>query len=128
MKIRILTLILVSIVIFFTSCSENDDDNFQLKIEGEYTGTFERNEQTSNVELNFTNETYSGESEIDKFPAICNGNFSISDDLIEFENNCPWAADFDWTLILTDKWNYTFENNVLIMIKSNGDKYTLTKK
>ena len=127
MKIKILILIIASTIVFFTSCAENDD-NFKPKIDGEYTGTFERGEQTSNVKLNFTNETYSGESETDRFPAICSGNFSISEDLIEFENICPWTADFDWTLILDDKWDYTLENNLLIITKSNGDKYTLTKK
>ncbi|WP_299216754.1 hypothetical protein [uncultured Aquimarina sp.] len=128
MKIRILTLILVSSIIFFTNCSENDEDNIQPKIEGKYTGTFERNGQTTNVELNFIDGTYSGESEVEKFPAICNGNFSISDNSIEFENICVWTAEFDWTLILSDKWNYKIENNILTITKSNGDKYTLTKK
>ena len=64
----------------------------------------------------------------EKFPAICNGNYLISSNTIEFENVCVWTAEFDWTLILGENWNYTKENNILIMTKSNGDKYTLTKQ
>ena len=45
-----------------------------------------------------------------------------------FENACVWTADFDWTLILWGDWTYTFNGNLLIMTKSNGDKYTLTKQ
>lgn len=127
MKIRVLSLVLISNIIFFTSCTENDNAS-QAEINGEYTGIFERNGQTTTVELNFTDETYSGESESEKFPAICNGNYSISDNLIEFENTCVWTVDFDWTLILSDEWNYIIENNVLTITKSNGDKYTLTEK
>jgi hypothetical protein len=128
MKIGKFGLILVLGIILIMSCNQNDDENPQPEINGEYIGIFERNGNTSNVELNFTNGIYSGESETEKFSAICNGNYSISNYSIEFENVCPWTAEFDWTLILSENWNYTFENNTLIMTKSNGDKYTLTKQ
>ncbi|MDG1194002.1 MAG: hypothetical protein P8N27_00680 [Polaribacter sp.] len=128
MKTGKFRLILVLGIILIMSCNQNDDENPQPEINGEYIGIFERNGNTSNVELNFTNGIYSGESETVKFPAICNGNYSISNNSIEFENVCPWTADFDWTLILSENWNYTLESNNLIMTKSNGDKYTLTKQ
>jgi len=128
MKTGKFRLILVLGIILIMSCNQNDDENPQPEINGEYIGIFERNGNTSNVELNFTNGIYSGESETVKFPAICNGNYSISNNSIEFENVCPWTADFDWTLILSENWNYTLESNTLIMTKSNGDKYTLTKQ
>ena len=128
MKTGKFRLILVLGIILIMSCNQNDDENPQPEINGEYIGIFERNGNTSNVELNFTNGIYTGESETVKFPAICNGNYSISNNSIEFENVCPWTADFDWTLILSENWNYTLESNTLIMTKSNGDKYTLTKQ
>jgi len=121
-------LLIVLGIILILSCNKNDDENSQPEINGEYLGIFERNGNTSNVELNFTNGIYSGESETEKFPAICNGNYSISNNSIEFENVCVWTAEFDWTLVLGENWNYTMENNILIMTKSNGDKYTLTKQ
>jgi hypothetical protein len=125
MKPRIL--ILIGILITTFACN-NDDDNSQPNINGEYTGFFERDGNTSNVELNFINGVYSGVSDTEKFPAICNGNYSMSNVSVQFENECVWTADFDWTLILKENWSYTLQNNILIMTKSNGDKYTLTKQ
>ena len=126
MKNRILNLLLISIVTLFTSC--NDDDNTQPELNGEYIGVYERNGNTSNVELNFENGNFYGESNTHLFPAICNGNYSISNTIILFENECIWTAQFDWTLILNQNWDYTLQNNILILTKSNGDKYTLTKQ
>jgi|TARA_B110000879_G_C11177837_1_gene516961 hypothetical protein len=128
MKTGKLGLLIVLGLVLMMRCNKNDDENAQPEISGAYIGIFERNGNTSNIELNFMNGIYSGESEIEKFPAICNGNYSISNNTIEFENVCVWTAEFDWTLILGENWNYTKENNILIMTKSNGDKYTLTKQ
>ncbi len=125
MKTKIL--ILIGILITTLACN-NDDDNSQPNIEGEYIGIFERNDNTSNVDLTFMNGTWTGESEIVKFPALCNGTYSISGNLVTFENACPWTAEFDWTLILVDEWNYNLNGNTLILTKNNGDKYTLTKQ
>lgn len=126
MKIGRLMFLIVFGIFIIVSCNNNDED-YESEIIGKYIGVFERNGKTSTVELNFTNGNYSGESETEKFPAICNGNYSISSSIIEFESVCVWTANFDWTLILGEKWNYTTQNNILIMTKSNGDKYTLTK-
>jgi len=128
MKTGKLGLLIVLGLVLMMRCNKNDVENAQSEISGAYIGIFERNGNTSNIELNFMNGIYSGESEIEKFPAICNGNYSISNNTIEFENVCVWTAEFDWTLILGENWNYTKENNILIMTKSNGDKYTLTKQ
>tara|TARA_B110000967_G_C18882613_1_gene561980 strand:- start:1097 stop:1483 length:387 start_codon:yes stop_codon:yes gene_type:complete len=128
MKTGKLGLLIVLGLVLMMRCNKNDDENAQPEISGAYIGIFERNGNTSNIELNFMNGIYSGESEIEKFPAICNGNYLISNNTIEFENVCVWTAEFDWTLILGENWNYTKENNILIMTKSNGDKYTLTKQ
>ena len=78
--------------------------------------------------MTFINGTWTGESGIVKFPALCNGTYSNSSNAMTFENACVWTADFDWTLILGGDWTYTFNGNLLIMTKSNGDKYTLTKQ
>jgi len=121
MKLRIL--ILIGFLSIAFACSNNDDTLPSIK--GQYSGTFERNGIISNVSLAFTNGTYIGESEIVKFPAICNGTYSISSSSIVFRNQCIWTADFDWTLILGEQWDYTYSNGVLTMEKANGDKYNL---
>ncbi|WP_241748736.1 META domain-containing protein [Aestuariibaculum suncheonense] len=109
------------------SCN-SDDESPQAVINGEYIGIFERGENNSNVELIFNNGNWRGESEVVKFPALCNGTYSSSGNVITFENACPWTAEFDWSLILTGEWNYSLDGNSLILTKTNGDKYTLTKQ
>ena len=126
MKSKILLLIALLITVY--SCNNNDDDTNPQVIDGAYTGVFERNGTTSNVELNLENASFMGESATVKFPAICRGSFSISNHSINFINECPWTAEFDWTLILNREWNYELKNNVLILTNSNGDKYTLDRK
>ncbi|WP_345006982.1 hypothetical protein [Snuella lapsa] len=111
-----------------TFACDNNHDSVQSEINGEYVGTFERDGNTSNVTLDFNNGIYSGESEVVKFPAICNGNYSISNNSIQFQNECIWTAEFDWTLILSDEWRYGLSGNTLILSKTNGGKYTLTKQ
>lgn len=120
-------LILIGLIFVILSCN-NDDEIPQTEINGEYVGIFERGGNNSNVELTFKNGNWSGESEIIKFPALCNGTYSNSGNIITFENACPWTAEFDWTLILSGEWNYSLIGNSLTLTKTNGDKYTLTKQ
>ena len=124
MKVKIIILLIGLI----TTIGCSNDDNVQPNIEGQYVGTFQRNGNTSNVELSLDNGGFSGESEIVKFPAICNGIYSISNSTIAFENQCPWTAEFDWSLILSRTWNYSFTNNTLTLTNSTGDIYILTKQ
>lgn len=95
-------------------------------VNGTYIGVFERNGVFSNVALTFTNGQFSGQSDQDSYPAICSGTYSVTGNTISFENECGFFANFDWTLVLSESWNYSWANNVLILTKSNGDKYTLT--
>tara|TARA_R110002050_G_scaffold271535_2_gene415015 strand:- start:52 stop:426 length:375 start_codon:yes stop_codon:yes gene_type:complete len=123
MKTNILVLFIGILTIF--GC---DIDDVQRDIDGQYIGIFQRGENSSNVELTLNNSNFTGESEIVKFPAICNGNYSISDRTIKFENQCPWTAEFDWSLILSDTWDFSFTNDTLRLTNSIGDVYTLTKR
>jgi hypothetical protein len=125
MKAKIL--ILFGLLIAIVGCN-NDDNKIQANINGDYVGIFERNGKTSNIELTLKNGTFNGQGEIVKFPALCNGTYSISGSKITFANDCAWTAEFDWSLILSDKWSFNLNNKMLIMTKSNGDKYTLTQQ
>lgn len=124
MKAKILILLIV--VISILGC--NNDDDGGGTIDGQYSGTFQRGGNSSNVELRLESANFSGESDTVKFPAICNGNYSISDRTIKFENQCPWTAEFDWSLILSDTWDFSFKNDILTLTNSIGDKYTLEKQ
>lgn len=122
MKAKILVLLMV---LCATSGCGNDD--LPTDIDGHYTGTFQRGTNSSNVELLLDDNGFSGGSDIIKFPAICTGAYSTSIRTIKFENHCPWTAEFDWSLILSGTWDFTFLNQTLILTNSIGDKYTLTK-
>lgn len=123
------TLILLTSILIFIGCNSNEPNGtLTQNISGNYIGVFERNGLSSNVQLNLNNGTFIGTSSIPRFPALCNGTYFTFNDIITFENNCTWTADFDWTLILSGEWNFNNSSNILILTKSNGDKYTLTRQ
>lgn len=125
MKIKIAFLVILVAVVL--GCNK-DENNIETNINGNFIGTFERSGNISNVEISFNNGAYSGQSDLDRFPALCNGSYLISGSIITFENACVWTADFDWTLILKGNWTYSMNNNELILINDNGDKYTLAQE
>lgn len=124
---RTKNIIFFSLVITIFSCSK-EVENIESSIDGNYIGIFERNGTTSNVELTFRNGTWSGESEIVKFPALCNGSYSSSGNVLTIENACVWTAEFDWSLILSGDWNYNMNGKTLFLKNASGDTYTLTKQ
>ena len=127
MKSKIL--IFVTLLVVLISCDRNDAEvSIPQNINGNYIGIFERNGVSSNVQLNLNSGTFYGQSSTQKFPALCNGTYSITSNTITFEDKCVWTAEFDWTLILGGQWNLNMIGNVLILKKSNGDKYTLTQQ
>ncbi|WP_421812372.1 hypothetical protein [Flagellimonas sp.] len=122
------TRIVLYIIIFSIFGCYKDNANNETEIQGFYKGIFERDGIVSNVELTLYGGTWMGESERSKYPALCNGSYSISRNVISFENACAWTAEFDWTLILSDDWNYDIKGNLLVLMKSNGDKYELSRQ
>ena len=125
MKSKILLLIGILIMIF--AC--DSDDNAELNIDGQYIGTFERNGIVANVELNFNNGGFSGQSDRSNFPAIYFGDFSTNSRFLNFENKqLIITTEFDPNLILDGNWNFENDNNSLTMTNSIGDVYILTKQ
>ena len=125
MATRIVIYIIISFSIF--SCNKDKEHN-ETEIHGTYKGVFERDGVISNVELTFRNGSWTGESERSKYPALCNGTYTVSRSVISFENDCAWTAEFDWSLIVSDEWNYSTNGNLLVLTKSNGDKYELSRQ
>lgn len=125
MKTKICILLMLALTI--VGC-EKETYTIETNIDGNYIGTFERNGNISNVEISFNQGIFEGEGDVEKFPAICKGSFSISDDIISFENDCTWTTTLDWTLILGGDWSFTLNNNLLVMTHTNGDQYILTQE
>ncbi|RTL58402.1 MAG: hypothetical protein EKK37_08680 [Sphingobacteriales bacterium] len=118
----------------FTSCKKQND---YILPNGIYKGIFYRTapwSDTAQVTLTINGNHYSGESNKSRYPAICNGTFSINNGIAKFENSCPWTADFDWTLILNGEYNYKNNNGKIEFSREYGDfayykdVYQLTKQ
>lgn len=116
----------LSILLATFSCT-SEEEIIYSDIDGSYTGQFERNGNVSGVTLNFVSGEYNGTSVAKNYPAIGSGSYSVDGSVIHITDESFWTAEFDWTLILNEDWNYTLINNVLTMTKSNGDKYILNK-
>jgi hypothetical protein len=118
-----------------TACKKSQElpanDQF---LSGRYMGTFYRTGgDTVNVSLLFTENNFSGSSDRLKYPAICNGTFSVNKNggtnTIQFDDACMWTADFDWSLILDGDYELNFnpDKSVTIVRHSfaSSDYYTL---
>jgi hypothetical protein len=105
--------------------------------DGKYVGTFQRltpaGGQISTVSITFSGNTWTGQSQVTKYPALCNGTYKTnSSDSATFENDCFWTAEFDWTLILKGDYQVKIDGKALNMSRdySNGSKdiYLLKKE
>ena len=50
------------------------------------------------------------------------GDYSVKSNTITFNNNNAWIANFDWGLILSGEYEYTFDGEKLVFAKG-VDKY-----
>ncbi|MCK0131704.1 hypothetical protein MWU59_09330 [Flavobacteriaceae bacterium F08102] len=103
------------------------DDRDYTGIDGDYIGDFTRGTNRVNVWLKLNENEYTGQSEQSKFPALCTGTYTIKENTIFFEDQCVWSAEFDWSLILSDSWQYTMKKDSLILWNSHGDRYRLKR-
>ncbi len=120
---------------FAVSCKKTTSD--LLIPEGTYVGTFQRQTSTggqvSNVTITFSANSWTGKSQFVKYPALCHGTYNAKGaDSITFENACPWTAEFDWTLILSQDYKIKFVGNDIEFSKDYSgafkDIYKLTKQ
>ena len=105
--------------------------------EGTYVGVFTRMDpvakyQPANVTITVTGDRFEGHSSIPNYPAICEGRVRSDGRSVEFENECLFTADFDWTYILDGTFVASTERNTLTLTKSYGggryDTYHLTRE
>ena len=138
MKRLIQLLVIISLIGF--ACEP--DHNFQNKIpDGVYTGTFQRQlafggGDTSHISITFSDNTWIGQSDKSKYPALCHGTYRIDNQKIIFTNDCIWTAEFDATLILGGEYEININDNQLNFIRDYRgpssdtyiDIYNLTKQ
>jgi hypothetical protein len=96
---------------------------------GIYKGTFQRRTsnggQISNVTISFSANTWTGQSEFAEYPALCHGTYLENGiDSMRFENNCPWTAEFDWTLILSRSYKIKISGKELELTRDYNNTYS----
>ena len=120
MTMKYLGLIWLIVIVTLGSCEKTSNIDV-ISLNGTYKGTFQRkidgSGQISNVTITFSDTNWLGDTQFSKYPALCKGTFSLSDNTINFENSCPWTAEFDWTLILSGKYQ----------VKSYGDTIEISR-
>ncbi len=108
---------------------------------GIYSGTFQRQLATVGgeiaiVSITFSENTWTGQSDRTKYPALCHGTYGLEKSKIIFSNECVWTAEFDWSLILNGEYDFTLNGKQLLITKvypgtttnTFTDKYILTKQ
>ena len=109
------------------SCRKGCSMMMGHQIQGTYTGTFVRwqgkDGPASNVKITFSGNAFNGTSDSLNYPAICSGSFTITydPDSIRFINQCDFAANIDWTLILTGPYKLTETGDSLYFRRLIGD-------
>jgi hypothetical protein len=130
------TLMILSFIITMMAkgCDNNDFEKQNLPIaDGFYKGTFTLTSSTSMMSGDLTIEikgdrfTASGNS--NRIPAGGSGTWSLDPDkqLIVFQDENFWTADFDWSLILSGEFNYSFNGESLVLTRNVGDGSTTQK-
>ena len=121
---------------FFIISCKKIETNFLIP-DGTYIGTFQRQTSSggpiSSVTITFSGNSWTGQSQFAKYPALCNGTYNAKGaDSINFENACPWTAEFDWTLILSHDYKINIlGKNIELSKDYNGmfkDIYHLTRQ
>lgn len=123
MNLNVTTILAVALLTLVISCSNDDDNNDSLPLEGTFTGVFRveyaGGETHSNpVTVTFNGDGYSSSAAQDRFPAGGSGKFELNASTVEFSDENIWTADFDWNLILNGTYNVT----------TIGDKVTLSAR
>ena len=119
-NIRTAMVVAVMLTSVLISCKKDKCKDSSL--DGVWKGTFQRqgpgNPEIANVTLEFKDGGFTGSSDRDKYPAICNGTFYLDvGDKINFENKCVWTADFDWSFILDGEYEIVRNGDSLQIIK-----------
>jgi hypothetical protein len=123
-------------LLILSSCESEKENSIKIQ-EGTYVGTFQRQGSLSlgpisNVTITFSADKWSGQSDNSKYPALCNGTYSYKGHSLIFTNECVWTAEFDWSLILSGDFIYSFDGEHLQMAKTISpgifDRYNLTRQ
>ena len=132
MKPKFLIATIFSIAILLSSCDKDDLNIKEGTYKGTFTVTYSSETQSGQTTLELKNGKFSCSGNSNRIPAGGSGTFSSGNNKITFNDENVWTADFDWNLILSGNYDYTFDGKKLkISADKNGVgnyKYDLEKQ
>lgn len=132
MRTKFLIATIFSITILLSSCKKDDLNIKDGTYKGTFTVTYSCGTQSGQTPLELKNGKFSCSGNSNRIPAGGSGTFSSNNKKITFNDENVWTADFDWNLILSGQYDYTFEGKKLIIsADKNGVgnyKYDLKKQ
>lgn len=132
MKTKFLIATIFSIAILLSSCDKDDLNIKEGTYKGTFTVTYSSETQSGQTTLELKNGKFSCSGNSNRIPAGGSGTFSSGNNKITFNDENVWTADFDWNLILSGNYDYTFDGKKLkISADKNGVgnyKYDLEKQ
>jgi hypothetical protein len=126
MKPNYLLFTIFTFATFFSGCKKENTTIDDGTYKGTFTVTYSSGTQTGQTTLVLNNGTFSCSGNPTKIPAGGSGTFSSGNGTITFNDENFWTADFDWNLILSGTYDYTFngENLKITADKNNVGTYT----
>ncbi len=122
MKIRnflFITILLITIL----SCKKEKDTNALAN--GIYKGTFKvvysSQQFTGKVTLTIQDENFHCIGDSNQYPAGGSGAYIITKDKITFKDKNLWTADFDWNLILSGDYDYSWDGRCLKIFENKNN-------
>lgn len=132
MRTKFIIATIFSVATLLSSCDKDELDLKDGTYKGTFTVTYSSGTQTGQTTLVLKNGKFSCSGNSNRIPAGGSGTFSSDNKKITFNDENFWTADFDWNLILSGKYDYTFDGKTLkISADRNGVgnyKYDLEKQ
>ena len=132
MRTNLLLATFFSITTLFLSCKKDAMEIKDGTYKGTFTVTYSTGTQNGQTTLEMRNGKFSCSGNTNRIPAGGSGTFSSDNKKITFNDENAWTADFDWNLILSGKYDYTFDGkNFILSADKNGVenyKYELEKQ
>lgn len=132
MKALIIITVLATIITRGCNNKDTDQQNLLL-VDGVYSGTFTLTTpigiSSGDVTIEINGNRFAASGNSNRIPAGGSGTWSLDPDnhIIVFQDENFWTADFDWSLILSGNFIYTFDGNNLVLNRSVGDGSTTQK-
>ena len=108
-----------SMAIISASCKKDNHDIKEGIYKGTFTVTYGQAKQSGQTTIELKNGKYTCSGNSDRIPAGGSGTYSFDNGKITFNDENFWTANFDWNLILSGQYDYTFYGKKL---KITADK------